>query len=129
MKAAVVRQFKSPLRIEDVPKPTPGPGEVVLKIEASGLCDTDIHAAHGDWPVKPKLPLIMIDVADYVVNPIREDPVEAIRKLGGADQAICLAVSPKASTRRIARCDGAERSPSSRSRRRTSCSFRSSRPS
>lgn len=58
MKAAVVRQFKSPLRIEDVPKPVPGPGEVVLKIEASGLCHTDIHAAHGDWPVKPKLPLI-----------------------------------------------------------------------
>jgi propanol-preferring alcohol dehydrogenase len=242
MKAAVVRQFKSPLRIEDVPKPTPAPGEVVLKIEASGLCHTDIHAAHGDWPVKPKLPLIpghegvgvvesvgagvqnvkegdrvsipwlgwacgvceycasgretlceqqqntgysvdgsyaeyargsalyvgkipadvdprdaapltcagvttykavkvagtrssdlvavfgigglghlavqyakiaggtvvavdLVDEkltlatalgADYVVNPIREDPVEAIRKLGGADQAICLAVSPKA---------------------------------
>jgi propanol-preferring alcohol dehydrogenase len=242
MKAAVVRQFKSPLRIEDVPKPTPAPGEVVLKIEASGLCHTDIHAAHGDWPVKPKLPLIpghegvgvvesvgagvqnvkegdrvsipwlgwacgvceycasgretlceqqqntgysvdgsyaeyargsalyvgkipadvdprdaapltcagvttykavkvagtrssdlvavfgigglghlavqyakiaggtvvavdLVDEkltlatalgADYVVNPVREDPVEAIRKLGGADQAICLAVSPKA---------------------------------
>lgn len=58
MKAAVVRQFNSPLQIEDVPKPTPAPGEVVLKIEASGLCHTDIHAAHGDWPVKPKLPLI-----------------------------------------------------------------------
>jgi propanol-preferring alcohol dehydrogenase len=58
MKAAVVRQFKAPLRIEDVPKPTPGAGEVVVKIEASGLCHTDIHAAHGDWPVKPKLPLI-----------------------------------------------------------------------
>lgn len=242
MKAAVVRQFKSPLRIEDVPKPAPGPGEVVLKIEASGLCHTDIHAAHGDWPVKPKLPLIpghegvgivesvgagvrnvkegdrvsvpwlgracgvceycasgretlceqqqntgysvdgsyaeyalgsalyvgkipadvdprdaapltcagvttykavkvagtrssdlvavfgigglghlavqyakiaggtvvavdLVDEkltlatalgADYVVNPVREDPVEAIRKLGGADQAICLAVSPRA---------------------------------
>ncbi len=242
MRAAVVRQFKSPLQIEDVPKPTPGPGEVVLKIEASGLCHTDIHAAHGDWPVKPKLPLIpghegvgivesvgagvqnvkegdrvsipwlgwacgvceycvsgretlceqqqntgysvdgsyaeyargsalyvgkipadvdprdaapltcagvttykavkvagtrssdlvavfgigglghlavqyakiaggavvavdLVDEklalatalgADYVVNPVREDPVEAIRKLGGADQAICLAVSPRA---------------------------------
>jgi propanol-preferring alcohol dehydrogenase len=41
-----------------VPKPKPGPGEVVVKIETSGLCHTDIHAAHGDWPVKPKLPLI-----------------------------------------------------------------------
>ena len=58
MKAAVVRDFKAPLQIENLPKPTPGPGEVVVKIEASGLCHTDIHAAHGDWPVKPKLPLI-----------------------------------------------------------------------
>jgi alcohol dehydrogenase, propanol-preferring len=41
-----------------VPKPEPGAGEIVVKIETSGLCHTDIHAAHGDWPVKPKLPLI-----------------------------------------------------------------------
>lgn len=58
MKAAVVHDFAEPLRIEEVPKPEPGAGEVVVKIEASGLCHTDIHAAHGDWPVKPKLPLI-----------------------------------------------------------------------
>lgn len=58
MKAAIAKQFKAPLGIEEVPKPTPGPGEVVVKIEASGLCHTDIHACHGDWPVKPKLPLI-----------------------------------------------------------------------
>jgi alcohol dehydrogenase, propanol-preferring len=58
MKAAVVRRFKEPLAIEDVPKPEPGEGEVLVKIEACGLCRTDIHAAHGDWPVKPKLPLI-----------------------------------------------------------------------
>src|SRR5579884_4088692 len=38
--------------------PGAGPGEIVVRIEASGLCHTDIHAAHGDWPVKPTLPLI-----------------------------------------------------------------------
>jgi alcohol dehydrogenase, propanol-preferring len=58
MKAAVVHDFTSPLRIEDVPKPEPEPDKVVVKIETSGLCHTDIHAAHGDWPVKPTLPLI-----------------------------------------------------------------------
>lgn len=58
MKAAIVHSFNQPLVIEDVPKPTPGPGEIVVKMEVSGLCHTDIHAAHGDWPVKPKLPLI-----------------------------------------------------------------------
>ncbi len=58
MKAAVVHDFTSPLRIEDVPKPEPEPDKIVVKIETSGLCHTDIHAAHGDWPVKPTLPLI-----------------------------------------------------------------------
>jgi propanol-preferring alcohol dehydrogenase len=58
MKAAVVREFGKPLAIEDVPIPAPGPGEVLVKIIASGVCHTDLHAAHGDWPVKPKLPFI-----------------------------------------------------------------------
>ena len=48
MKAAVVHDFAEPLSVEDVPKPEPADGEVVIKIEASGLCQTDIHAAHGD---------------------------------------------------------------------------------
>ena len=58
MKAAVVRQFKEPLVIEERPIPTAGVGEVVVRIEASGLCHTDIHAAHGDWPVKPVPPFV-----------------------------------------------------------------------
>jgi len=58
MRAAVVRDFHQPIRVEEVEKPTPGEGEIVVKIETSGLCHTDIHAAHGDWPVKPKLPFI-----------------------------------------------------------------------
>lgn len=56
MKAAVVHELGGPLSVEEVPKPTPGPGEVVVRVEASGLCHTDIHAAHGDWPVKPVPP-------------------------------------------------------------------------
>ncbi len=58
MKAAVVPAFNAPLEIRDVEVPEPGAGQVLVKIEASGLCHTDIHAAHGDWPVKPKMPLI-----------------------------------------------------------------------
>jgi len=56
MKAAVVRSFTTPLELEHVEIPTAGTGEVVVKVEASGLCHTDIHAAHGDWPVKPTPP-------------------------------------------------------------------------
>ncbi|MEJ8778745.1 alcohol dehydrogenase AdhP [Pseudogracilibacillus sp. ICA-222130] len=58
MKAAVVHQFKQKLEVKDVDIPTPGHGEVLIKMEACGVCHTDLHAAHGDWPVKPKLPVI-----------------------------------------------------------------------
>lgn len=58
MKAAVVTSFTEPLEIQEVPVPRPGPGQVLVRIEASGLCHTDIHAAHGDWPVKPTPPFI-----------------------------------------------------------------------
>ncbi len=58
MKAAVVPRLGAPLEIRDVPVPVPGPGQVLVRVEASGLCHTDIHAARGDWPVKPKIPLI-----------------------------------------------------------------------
>ncbi|KMY44003.1 alcohol dehydrogenase [Bacillus sp. FJAT-27916] len=76
MKAAVVNEFKNTLEIKEVPKPTLEFGEVLVKIEACGVCHTDLHAAHGDWPVKPKLPLIpghegvgiVEEVADGVTN-------------------------------------------------------------
>lgn len=58
MKAAVVREFGKPLTIEEVAIPTPGPGEVLVKILATGVCHTDLHAADGDWPVKPSPPFI-----------------------------------------------------------------------
>jgi alcohol dehydrogenase, propanol-preferring len=58
MRAAVVRSFGKPLAIEDVPIPTPGPGEVLVRVRACGVCHTDLHAAAGDWPVKPTPPFI-----------------------------------------------------------------------
>ncbi len=58
MRAAVVQEFNAPLDLEERPVPTPGPGEVLVRIETSGLCHTDIHAAHGDWPVKPTPPFV-----------------------------------------------------------------------
>lgn len=58
MKAAVVRAFGKPLTIEELPVPSPGPGEVLVKIMATGVCHTDLHAADGDWPVKPTPPFV-----------------------------------------------------------------------
>lgn len=58
MRAAVVTDFRAPLEIREVPVPEPGPGQVLVRMEASGLCHTDIHAARGDWPVKPTPPFV-----------------------------------------------------------------------
>ncbi|MFD2368721.1 alcohol dehydrogenase AdhP [Brevibacillus sp. GCM10020057] len=58
MKAAVVNEFQKKLEIKEVAVPEVGHGEVLVKIKTCGVCHTDLHAAHGDWPVKPKLPLI-----------------------------------------------------------------------
>jgi len=58
MKAAVVTDFSAPLSVTDIPRPEPGPGEILVRIETSGLCHTDIHAARGDWPVKPTPPFV-----------------------------------------------------------------------
>lgn len=58
MKAAVVHEFGRPLQIEEMPVREPGRHEILVKVIASGVCHTDLHAADGDWPVKPKMPLI-----------------------------------------------------------------------
>lgn len=58
MKAAVVREFGSLLQIEEVEVKRPGRNEILVKVIASGVCHTDLHAVDGDWPVKPKMPLI-----------------------------------------------------------------------
>jgi alcohol dehydrogenase, propanol-preferring len=58
VRAAVVRSFNAPLEVGEVPTPEPGPEQVLVRLEASGLCHTDIHAWRGDWPVKPTPPFI-----------------------------------------------------------------------
>jgi propanol-preferring alcohol dehydrogenase len=56
MHAAVVEQFGKPLVFREYDIPTPGPGQILVKTEACGVCHTDLHAAKGDWPVKPTPP-------------------------------------------------------------------------
>ncbi|MBS0518718.1 MAG: alcohol dehydrogenase AdhP [Proteobacteria bacterium] len=58
MKAAVVHKLGTPLVIEEVPIPSPGPEQILVKIAATGVCHTDLHAVKGDWPVKPSVPFI-----------------------------------------------------------------------
>jgi propanol-preferring alcohol dehydrogenase len=58
MRAAVVDTFGQPLHLEDRAIPKPDSHQVLVRMEASGLCHTDIHAWRGDWPVKPSLPFV-----------------------------------------------------------------------
>ena len=58
MKAAVVTEFGQPLKIEEMPVKAPNENQILVQVMASGVCHTDLHAADGDWPVKPRLPLI-----------------------------------------------------------------------
>jgi propanol-preferring alcohol dehydrogenase len=72
MKGAVLREFKRPLAIEEVDQPQPGAGEILLRIEACGVCHSDLHVADGDWPQFAKIvktPLILgHEVAGVVVE-------------------------------------------------------------
>ena len=56
MQAAMVEQFGAPLKIREIDVPPPGPGQILVKTEACGVCHTDLHAANGDWPARPTLP-------------------------------------------------------------------------
>lgn len=91
MLAAVVHSFDQPLSVEEVDKPEPGPEQIVVKIETSGLCHTDIHAAKGDWPIKPKLPFIpghegvgIVESVGKGVTEVKEGDRVAIPWLGYA---------------------------------------------
>lgn len=91
MKAAVVHEFGHPLVVEDVPKPEPGQNQVLVKVETSGLCHTDIHAARGDWPVKPSVPFIpghegvgLVERVGAAVTHLKEGDRVAVPWLGWA---------------------------------------------
>jgi propanol-preferring alcohol dehydrogenase len=55
MKAAVLREFKKPLAIEEVSQPRPGAEEILIRVEACGVCHSDVHVADGDWPQFAKI--------------------------------------------------------------------------
>jgi propanol-preferring alcohol dehydrogenase len=62
MKAAVLREFKTPLSIEEVPQPQTGAHDVLIAVEACGVCHSDLHLADNDWPQLARIikkPLIL----------------------------------------------------------------------
>jgi D-arabinose 1-dehydrogenase-like Zn-dependent alcohol dehydrogenase len=53
MRAAVISKFNEPWELKDLPDPRPSPGQVLIRIQASGMCYTDLHAHHGAFPMRP----------------------------------------------------------------------------
>jgi propanol-preferring alcohol dehydrogenase len=72
MKAAILREFKGPLGLEEVVRPKPDAHDVLIEVEACGVCHSDLHVADGDWPqLVPitKKPLILgHEIAGHVVE-------------------------------------------------------------
>lgn len=72
MRAAVLHAFKQPVVIEEVERPQPGPEDVLIRVEACGVCHSDVHVADGDWPQFAKIvkkPLILgHEIAGQVVE-------------------------------------------------------------
>jgi propanol-preferring alcohol dehydrogenase len=72
MKAAVLHEFKRPLKLEEVPPPNLKQDEVLIQVEACGVCHSDVHLADGDWPqlaAATKIPLILgHEIAGRVVE-------------------------------------------------------------
>ena len=58
MKAAILHELRTPLKIERVPVPEPGYGDLLIKVTACGVCHSDLHAIDGDWTPPPVIPLI-----------------------------------------------------------------------
>lgn len=93
MKAAVLRApgdaFERPLEIAEIPKPQPGPGQVLLRVRACGVCRTDLHIVEGELPPlrQPIVPGHQI-VGDIVEGATNEHPLGSrvgVSWIGGVD--------------------------------------------
>mmetsp|Transcript_2081 Transcript_2081/g.2166 ORF Transcript_2081/g.2166 Transcript_2081/m.2166 type:complete len:408 (+) Transcript_2081:70-1293(+) len=73
MMAAQIERHGTRLDVMEVPVPKIGKGQVLVKMMASGVCHTDVHAVDGDWPVKSRLPLIPGHEGAGVVVKIADD--------------------------------------------------------
>jgi len=78
MKAAVLREFKRPLQIEEVSMPVPGPDELLIRVEACGVCHSDLHLAEGDWPQLAKTVKLPLVLGHEVVGRVVQKGPEAV---------------------------------------------------
>lgn len=85
MKAARLHEYGRPLVLEDVPTPTPGPGQVIIRVEGAGFCHSDLHVIDGEIRILPRMPLILghenagvVAAAGSGVTAVREGDAVAV---------------------------------------------------
>ncbi|MBI5488835.1 MAG: zinc-binding dehydrogenase [Deltaproteobacteria bacterium] len=88
MRAAVFHGPNQPLRLEDVPKPVPGPGQIVVQVAACGVCHTDLHYIDHGVPTAKKPPLILGHEASGTVEALGPD----VKSFAAGDRVLLPAV-------------------------------------
>jgi alcohol dehydrogenase, propanol-preferring len=84
MRAALLHKFGEPLQLADVRQPTAAAGEVLLEVEACGVCHSDLHVARGDWPNFAKLIHFPVILGHEVVGRVVELGAGVDAQLAGA---------------------------------------------
>jgi len=88
MKAARYYKGEKALRIEEVPKPEPGPGEVLIKVAACGVCHTDLHYLDHGVPTFKEPPMII----GHEISGIVETLGDGVTHVNAGDHVIIPAV-------------------------------------
>jgi alcohol dehydrogenase, propanol-preferring len=72
MKAAILREFKKPLTLEEVDPPKLETDEVLIQVEACGVCHSDLHLADGDWRPLARITKRPLILGHEIVGRVRE---------------------------------------------------------
>src|SRR4026207_1975548 len=111
MRAGRLHEYRKPLAIDEVPRPTPGAGRVVIRVEGAGFCHSDLHIISGDIQILPRMPLTLGHENAGTVSAIG-DGVDAVKEgdhlavyAGATDSAITAPLARRTSAQR---CSGSD---------------------
>ena len=104
MRAAILHEFKQPLALQDVAVPTPSADEVLIKVEACGVCHSDLSIAEGEWAQLKRLIKKPLIPGHEVVGRVVEKGSD-VHHLQAGDRVL------RTPTQRIDRIDGHRSAP------------------
>jgi succinate semialdehyde reductase (NADPH) len=88
MRAAVLTEVGAPLRLEEIPRPTPKAGEVLVQVTACGVCHTDLHVIKGE--VKFPMPCVLGHEISGIVEAVAPD----VRTTHPGAAVVCSFIMP-----------------------------------